>query len=154
MRRRVLIIFGISIAVMILLSPFVLHKLNFDYRYRSNQARWYAVSKGNHDAVVLSNSLDYPAGGENRIGVREGRLLEASNPDCETCSLAVFQLLTIEAIFERIYRECIQDNLRPICNVVNEESTGYPMRLDTYLVYEDGVHAPSITITEVKIIDG
>jgi hypothetical protein len=85
--------------------------------------------------------------------VREGRLIEASNQDCTSCPLADFQSLTIESLFERIHRECVENNLQPICNVVYKKTLGYPIRLDTYLFYEDGVPAPSITIIEVQIIN-
>jgi hypothetical protein len=52
MRRNVLITFGVIIAAIILFGPFVLHKLSFDTRFRSNRERWFEASNGNYDVVV------------------------------------------------------------------------------------------------------
>jgi hypothetical protein len=108
---------------------------------------------GNYDAIVLSNSLDYPTGGENKVSVRNGLLIQGSNLDCRTCTHADYLPLTIEALFDRINEECIRGTLLPICHIVYDETLGYPARIDTYTFYEDGIHAPSITITEVHIIE-
>jgi hypothetical protein len=66
MSRRILVFLGASLAIILLLSPFIYHKLKFDHTYKKNRALWHRVSMGNYDAVVLSNSLDYPTGGKIR----------------------------------------------------------------------------------------
>ena len=152
MSRRFLLIIGVSLAAILLLSPFIYHKLQFDHRYNSNRVLWYHVSMGNYDAIVVSNSLDYPTGGENSIRVRNGLLLQGLNSGCGTCTPADYLPLTIEALFDRIYEECIRGTLLPICHIVYDETLGYPSRIDTYKFYEDGIHAPSITITQVHIM--
>lgn len=152
-RRRFLFLLGASTAVILLLSPFIYHKFRFDRLYISNLARWHHLSNGNYDAVVLSNSIEYPTGGENRIRVRDGQLIEGTNSNCGTCTLADYLPLSIEALFDRIDKECIRMTLLPICNIVYDETLGYPKRIDTYTFHEDGTHEPSITITEVHIVE-
>ena len=149
-KRTIILIVSLSV-VIILLSPFIVHKISFDLRYKSHRERWDRLSRGNYEAIVLSNSLDYPTGGENRIVVREGKIIEGFNPGCVSCSLEEYGPLTIEALFDRIYKECIHMTLLPICNVVYDESFGYPRRIDTYTFSEEGIHSPSITISEVWI---
>ncbi|UCF61087.1 MAG: hypothetical protein JSV37_15225 [Anaerolineaceae bacterium] len=101
----------------------------------------------------MSNSLDYPTAGENTIRVRNGQLFQGINASCATCTPADYLPLTIEALFDRIYEECIRGTLLPICHIAYDETLGYPARVDTYTFYEDGIHAPSITITEVHILE-
>lgn len=153
MNRRILLIMAAISATIILLSPFIYHKLKFDRRYEANQNLWYRVSKGNYDAVVLSNTLEYPIGGKNEISVRNGQLIHGVNTNCETCTLVDYLPLTIETLFDRIYDECIRGRFLPTCNIVYENNLGYPARIDTYTFSEDGVHAPSITIPQVRLIE-
>lgn len=153
MRKRVLItaigFFGIAL----LLSAFAYHKITFDYRYRTHRSLWIRASDGNYDATVISNSLDYPSGGTNELNVRDGRLVNGFNSNCDNCTNSDFQDLLIESLFDRIFAECIDQTIVPICNVEYDETLGYPTRLDTYTFYEGGVHAPSITIPQVQIIE-
>ncbi len=153
MRRELLLGVGAFALVLIALAPFMIYRIWFERRLDSHRAIWVGASGGSYDAVVFSNSLDGATGGRNEISVRGGKLAAADNPDCPSCSPDDFASLTIEALFERIERECLQQKLLPICNVSYDENLGYPGRIDTYTYYAEQSYAPSITVQEVRILE-
>jgi hypothetical protein len=80
---------------------------------------------------------------------------QGTNSEHGTCARDEFALLTVEALFARIWQECVFDRTLwrpfPTCNVAYDERLGYPGRLDTYTFTESGEYVPSITVERVTL---
>ena len=150
MRRPLLVGFLGAVLLVVLVLPFVLHTNAFISKLRSNQEKWSRLAPRSYEMVIASNSLSDPTGGINVLRVENGQIVQAENADCGDCSLDDFNHLTVEALFERIWEECVRNHARglpfPICNVAYDQDLGFPRRLDTYTFTQEGEYLPSITI--------
>ena len=85
--------------------------------------------------VVASNFSSDCTAGWNTILINGGEIVEAHNSEVKDCSYENFGQLTVEALFNRIWDECLRSrSLRrpfPVCNVSYDDDFGYPRRLDT-----------------------
>jgi hypothetical protein len=139
----------------LLVLPFIRYNRAFLARLRTSQAKWDTLGSSNYEIVVASNSLTRCTGGWNTIRVREGGSVQGSNSERGTCARDEFVLLTVEALFARIWQECVFDRPLwrpfPTCNVAYDEQLGYPRRLDTYTFAESGEYLPSVTVERVTL---
>lgn len=142
-------------AVIVLISPFVLYSYVFQTRLRDNQEKWARLAADEYEIVVTSNTLSDCTAGWNTILVRDGEIVEARNSEQSDCPRERFGQLTVEALFDRIWDECVRNRPLgtpfPVCNVVYDEELGFPRRLDTYTRDEQGVFLPSVGVERVTL---
>jgi len=156
MRRPLtLVLFAIALPVA-LIAPFLIHTQMFIARFETSYEKWTRLDSPNYEIIVASNSLTDPTGGINTLQVQDGRIVEASNPDCAVCPLAEFAELTVDALFARVWDDCIRTYPRgfqfPICNVEYHDVLGYPARMDTYTFNDQGECEPSITVLSLRLL--
>jgi hypothetical protein len=155
MQRWLVIGLLVILLVFILALPFIWHTTVFIVRLRSNEEKWAKYGSSNYEIVVVSNSLANATGGTNHLRIEAGRIVEGHNPDCGLCAPSDFSQLTIDALFARIWQECLQGGPLglsiPICNVDYDQALGFPRRLDTYTFTQEGTHQPSITVERVSL---
>jgi Family of unknown function (DUF6174) len=154
---RSLLLLAILAAVLagVLIMPFVIHTRAFSSALRENEKKWTSLGSTNYEIVVASNSVSECTGGWNTIRIEGGEVVDAHNSEHADCSTDEFARLTVEALFSRIWEECIYHRSLtrpfPVCNVTYNQLLGYPSRLDTYTFTEDGEHLPSITVESVTL---
>ena len=82
-------------------------------------------------------------------------MLQGNNSEHGACAREEFALLTVEALFARVWDECMLrptwPPLFPLCHVAYDERLGYPRRVDTYTLTESGEHTPSITVDSILL---
>jgi hypothetical protein len=141
--------------MILLILPFIAHTFTFITRLRSNEAQWAEYGSNSYEIILASNSLDDPTGGINQVTIENGQIISGHNPDCALCGPGDFRQFTVEALFARIWKECVQDRLLrfsiPICNVAYDPELGFPRRLDTYTFTQEGKYQSSITVERVSL---
>lgn len=155
MRRWLVIGLLVSLLLFILALPYIWHTTAFIARLRSNEEKWAKYGSSNYEMIVASNSLDNATGGVNHLRIEAGRIVEGHNPDCDLCVPSDFSQLTVDALFARIWEECVQGSPLglsiPICNVEYDQELGFPRRLDTYTFTLERTYQPSITVERVSL---
>jgi hypothetical protein len=135
--------------------PFVIETRAFSSALRENEKKWTSLGSTNYEIVVASNSVSECTGGWNTIRIEEGEVVDARNSEHVDCSTDEFARLTVDALFSRVWEECIRHRTLtrpfPVCNVAYDDLLGYPRRLDTYSMTKDGESLPSITVESVTL---
>jgi len=154
-RKLPLWIFLAIIALIVVVMPFWLYTYTFQSRLLSNQEKWKGLVSREYEIIVASNSLSDCTGGWNSITVSDAEIVAASNSERRNCPLASFGQLTVEALFTRIWEECIRNRPLtkpfPVCNVAYDEQLGFPRRLDTFTFNQQGEYLPSVTVERVTL---
>jgi hypothetical protein len=144
----------IAIVIIILLLPFTFYTHKFKTNLLDNQEKWANLNPGQYIIVVASNAYTACTGGWNTIHVVDGKVTQGRNSEHDDCTLEDFNHLTVEALFNRIWDECIHRRpwyrRIPVCNVAYNDLLGYPRRLDTYINAE-GEYLPAITVDSVTL---
>lgn len=142
-------------AVILLLSPFLLHTYRFKAELISNQEKWTKKATTEYEMILASNSGRDCTSGWNTIRVRDSKIIEAHNAESENCPYENFEQITIEALFDQIWHDCLGSrSFRvpfPVCNVTYDEELGYPKRLDTFALDDQGEYLPSLSISDITL---
>jgi hypothetical protein len=156
-RLRSLLLLAILAVILagVLIVPFVIHTRAFSSALRENEKKWTSLGSANYEILVASNSPSECTGGWNTIRIEDGEVVDAQNSEHADCPADEFARLTVEALFSRVWEECIHHRSLtrpfPVCNVAYDDLLGYPRRLDTYTFTKDGETLPSITVERVTL---
>ncbi|MDF1515263.1 MAG: DUF6174 domain-containing protein [Anaerolineae bacterium] len=152
-RKLLLLAVLVVIIILILLLPFTLYIYKFKTNLQDNLEKWSNLSSGHYEMVVASNAHTTCTGGWNTVIVEHGKVTKGRNAECDDCTLEDFSHLTVEALFDRIWEECIHHRPWylpfPVCNVAYDDQLGCPIRLDTYTFTPEGEYLPSITVDSI-----
>ena len=155
-RRKACAITAVGLLVLCLLGPILapygVYTLPNYYRYRENLAKWRERNLS-YTATVYVNKPDLRLYGENFIEVRAGRLVSATNQECQDCQLAEFEPLSVDGLFSLIRQRCITSWPRSYCNHRYDVGLGYPVRIDLYCGLEGAYCGPSLTVDELTVLE-
>jgi hypothetical protein len=146
----ILILTVAACPLILLYGPQVYYAITARISLDAARAKWQAAAHTEYTAVVANNSLTDPTGGMNTIHVKDGLIIEASNPNCPDCATQAFAALTVDALFGRIAQQCLDKFPDEFCNVHYHPSFGYPVRLDSYPYHLAGIERPSITVQRLE----
>lgn len=106
---------------------------------------------------VISNAQEDCTGGEHIMTVNQGDVINVKNIQSTKCPLEVFEALTLDALFTRIWDECIYSrSLRrpfPVGNITYDRALGFPRMLYTHGFSDSGLAHPVIHVKEFVILD-